>query len=305
MRTGQPAAAARKAVWSAIIVTGCGDLVTDRDGVELGPEVMAERINETFDRSALWPPTWRPSSRRIARFPRLRSRCGMSRPTLSSVCGSVRSSVPVDAHRRGRRTVPTAGLRQDHGRPDRRCRRRLAPDVQPVLPYQGVRNRCHRRRDRRLCRPALEHQPRDITEYEALVRAHLEIFASPTAPVSPAAFNRMAVDDPDPQLVSDSEHHGRSRHHSGSRSRSTIRDGPAHGLPADHLAGAPGGRRRVDLTGRVGVFRYGTRRETIRLRRRLFCERLKSASAIFAPDVDALAYRSVDQPVTPRRRAAR
>ena len=37
------------AVWSAIIVTGCGDLVTDGDGVELGPELMCERINESFD----------------------------------------------------------------------------------------------------------------------------------------------------------------------------------------------------------------------------------------------------------------
>ncbi len=37
------------AVWSAIIVTGCGDLVTDGDGVELGPELMSERIDESFD----------------------------------------------------------------------------------------------------------------------------------------------------------------------------------------------------------------------------------------------------------------
>ncbi len=37
------------AVWSAIIVTGCGDLVWGRDGLELGPEVMAQRITETFD----------------------------------------------------------------------------------------------------------------------------------------------------------------------------------------------------------------------------------------------------------------
>ena len=37
------------AVWSAIIVTGCGDLVMDSDGVRLGPELMFERINESFD----------------------------------------------------------------------------------------------------------------------------------------------------------------------------------------------------------------------------------------------------------------
>ena len=37
------------AVWSAIIVTGCGDLVTDEDGLELGPELMVERIIESFD----------------------------------------------------------------------------------------------------------------------------------------------------------------------------------------------------------------------------------------------------------------
>ena len=36
-------------VWSAIIVTGCGDLVTGADGVALGPELMAARINESYD----------------------------------------------------------------------------------------------------------------------------------------------------------------------------------------------------------------------------------------------------------------
>jgi len=36
-------------VWSAIIVTGCGDLVVE-DGLELGPELMVERINESFDK---------------------------------------------------------------------------------------------------------------------------------------------------------------------------------------------------------------------------------------------------------------
>ncbi len=39
---------------------------------------------------------------------------------------------------------------------------------------------------------ALERQAPDITEHEALLRAHLEIF-SPGGPVWPAAFNRMAV----------------------------------------------------------------------------------------------------------------
>jgi len=38
-----------RAVWSAIIVTGCGDLVESRDGHELGPELMIERIRESFD----------------------------------------------------------------------------------------------------------------------------------------------------------------------------------------------------------------------------------------------------------------
>lgn len=37
------------AVWSAIIVTACGDLVGSVDGVELGPELMVERINTAFD----------------------------------------------------------------------------------------------------------------------------------------------------------------------------------------------------------------------------------------------------------------
>ncbi len=37
------------ALWSSIIVTACGDLVSDRDGLELGPELMAERISWAFE----------------------------------------------------------------------------------------------------------------------------------------------------------------------------------------------------------------------------------------------------------------
>jgi AcrR family transcriptional regulator len=36
------------AIWSAIIVTACGDLVESVDGVELGPELMVDRINAAF-----------------------------------------------------------------------------------------------------------------------------------------------------------------------------------------------------------------------------------------------------------------
>jgi AcrR family transcriptional regulator len=36
-------------VWSAIIVSGCGDLVRSESGQELGPELMERRIAETFD----------------------------------------------------------------------------------------------------------------------------------------------------------------------------------------------------------------------------------------------------------------
>jgi AcrR family transcriptional regulator len=37
------------AIWSAIIVTACGDLVGDVEGAELGPELMVERIGTAFD----------------------------------------------------------------------------------------------------------------------------------------------------------------------------------------------------------------------------------------------------------------
>lgn len=37
-------------VWSAIISTACGDLVDDVDGRPLGPEVMTERLEETYGR---------------------------------------------------------------------------------------------------------------------------------------------------------------------------------------------------------------------------------------------------------------
>ena len=36
-------------VWSAIIVTGCGDLVVDADGVALGPDLMSERNDESYN----------------------------------------------------------------------------------------------------------------------------------------------------------------------------------------------------------------------------------------------------------------
>ncbi|CAN5551268.1 TetR family transcriptional regulator [soil metagenome] len=35
-------------VWSAIIVTACGDLVVDRVGQELGPDLMVTRLEEMF-----------------------------------------------------------------------------------------------------------------------------------------------------------------------------------------------------------------------------------------------------------------
>lgn len=36
------------AVWSAIIVTACGDLVVDRDGLQLGPDLMVARLEAMF-----------------------------------------------------------------------------------------------------------------------------------------------------------------------------------------------------------------------------------------------------------------
>lgn len=38
-----------RAIWSAIIVTACGDLVDDSHGVRLGAQAMIDRINEAFD----------------------------------------------------------------------------------------------------------------------------------------------------------------------------------------------------------------------------------------------------------------
>lgn len=52
-RLGMPADDRRlrliSAVWSAVIVTACGDLVTDCDGARLGPELMADRIDQTWE----------------------------------------------------------------------------------------------------------------------------------------------------------------------------------------------------------------------------------------------------------------
>lgn len=40
------------AVFSAVIVTACGDLIADTELVRLGPEVMIARINDAFDQLA-------------------------------------------------------------------------------------------------------------------------------------------------------------------------------------------------------------------------------------------------------------
>lgn len=52
-RMGEPAGSRRlrlvNSVWSAIIVSGCGDLVTDGDDALLGPELMTERIAASYD----------------------------------------------------------------------------------------------------------------------------------------------------------------------------------------------------------------------------------------------------------------
>jgi AcrR family transcriptional regulator len=40
------------AIWPAIIVTACGDLVVSRDGQELGPDLMVKRISAAFEQFA-------------------------------------------------------------------------------------------------------------------------------------------------------------------------------------------------------------------------------------------------------------
>lgn len=39
-------------VWATIIVTACGDLNADRDGLKLGPDLMVKRICEVFEQFA-------------------------------------------------------------------------------------------------------------------------------------------------------------------------------------------------------------------------------------------------------------
>jgi AcrR family transcriptional regulator len=42
------------AIFGATMVTACGDLIADVDGITLGPNVMIERLNEAFDQVAVW-----------------------------------------------------------------------------------------------------------------------------------------------------------------------------------------------------------------------------------------------------------
>ena len=101
---------------------------------------------------------------------------------------------------------------------------------------------------------ALELQPRDITEYEALARAHLEL-CEPDGSRTPSAFNQMAVViqilNSSPTLTT------ASLGHQSAAGQVQIGDGPAHGPAGGPSRGAPCGCR-VDLTDRVGVFRHGT-----------------------------------------------
>lgn len=80
---------------------------------------------------------------------------------------------------------------------------------------------------------ALETQPLDINEHEALLRAHLEIF-SPDGPYAPAAFNRMAVMI---QIVNASPTLSGAAFavQQGRSSRSTIVLGRRMGMPPDQL----------------------------------------------------------------------
>lgn len=36
-------------IYSSMIVAACGDLITDTDAIQLGPEVMIDRLNEAYD----------------------------------------------------------------------------------------------------------------------------------------------------------------------------------------------------------------------------------------------------------------
>ncbi len=146
---------------------------------------------------------------------------------------------------------------------------------------------------------ALETQPLDINEHEALLRAHLEIF-SPDGPYAPAAFNRMAVMI---QIVNASPTLSGAAFaiQQGHASRSTIVLGRRMGMPPDQLpVRLVADTWTVDV--RVGTGRHGCTRQRpdrgggpvrpvdVDVRR-------------LHPDLGALACRFGTERVTPRRRA--
>ena len=124
---------------------------------------------------------------------------------------------------------------------------------------------------------ALETQPLDINEYEALLRAHLQIF-SPRGPYAPAAFNRMAVMI---QIVNASPALSGAAFaiQQGHANRSTIVLGRRMGLPPDH--------RAVRLVADVWTVVYAATLAGMGtpgndpIEATILCERLTSTFAVF------------------------
>jgi len=124
---------------------------------------------------------------------------------------------------------------------------------------------------------ALAAQPLDIDEYEALLRAHLEIFA-PDGPYAPATFNRMAVMihivNASPALSG-----AAFAIQQGHADRSTIVMGRRMGLPPDH--------RAVRLVADVWTVVYAATLAGMGtpgndpIEAAILCERLRSTFALF------------------------
>ncbi len=124
---------------------------------------------------------------------------------------------------------------------------------------------------------ALELQPRDITEYEALARAHLEL-CEPDGSRTPSAFNQMAVVI---QILNSSPTLTTASLVSNLQpAKFRLVTARRMGLPADHLA------VRLVVAGWTSLvesaFSGMGQPGNDPIEAGLFCERLKSASAIFA-----------------------
>ena len=95
--------------------------------------------------------------------------------------GNIKQRTQRNAGRRGCSAVRPTGLRANDRRPDRGSGRGVPAYLQPLLPNKEAVIGALIEEISDHVAAALDRQPYDITEHEALVRAHIEVLRAPAA----------------------------------------------------------------------------------------------------------------------------